>query len=168
MNNPPLVLVTGASGFIAGHVVQQLCIKGYRVRGTVRKISKDHQYIYDLSTDKNTRPIELFECDLSSDKNWDNAIQGCDYVIHTANVMPPAKGEKNLTEKDYTEPVMKGMERILNVCLANRNTIKRVVYTTSVAAMDVEGKNLPKERQEVTFLTSKDWTPLDKPDYFVN
>src|SRR5688500_8493251 len=31
------VLVTGASGFIAGHIIQGLLARGYRVRGTVRK-----------------------------------------------------------------------------------------------------------------------------------
>jgi NAD(P)-dependent dehydrogenase (short-subunit alcohol dehydrogenase family) len=32
-----LVLVTGASGFIATHIVDQLLLAGYRVRGTVRQ-----------------------------------------------------------------------------------------------------------------------------------
>jgi len=31
-----LILVTGASGFIATHIVDQLLLAGYRVRGTVR------------------------------------------------------------------------------------------------------------------------------------
>jgi len=29
------VLVTGATGFIAGHVISQLLLKGYKVRGIV-------------------------------------------------------------------------------------------------------------------------------------
>jgi len=35
-----LVLVTGASGFIATHIVDQLLLAGYRVRGTVRDEKK--------------------------------------------------------------------------------------------------------------------------------
>ena len=35
-----LVLVTGASGFIASHIVDQLLERGYRVRGTVRDAAK--------------------------------------------------------------------------------------------------------------------------------
>lgn len=35
-----LVVVTGANGFIASHVVDQLLLAGYRVRGTVRNTEK--------------------------------------------------------------------------------------------------------------------------------
>ena len=37
----PRVLVTGASGFIAGHCVQALLAEGYGVRGTVRSLQND-------------------------------------------------------------------------------------------------------------------------------
>ncbi|WP_199757615.1 NAD-dependent epimerase/dehydratase family protein [Micromonospora sp. Llam0] len=36
----PTVLVTGASGFIAGHVIQELLQHGYVVRGTVRDVTR--------------------------------------------------------------------------------------------------------------------------------
>ena len=37
----PIVLVTGASGFVATHVIKQLLEQGkYRVRGTVRSTKK--------------------------------------------------------------------------------------------------------------------------------
>lgn len=35
-----LILVTGANGFIASHVVDQLLERGYRVRGSVRNATK--------------------------------------------------------------------------------------------------------------------------------
>lgn len=35
-----LILVTGASGFIASHIVDQLLLAGYHVRGTVRDEKK--------------------------------------------------------------------------------------------------------------------------------
>jgi dihydroflavonol-4-reductase len=34
-NYKELILVTGASGFIAGHCIIELIKRGYRVRGTV-------------------------------------------------------------------------------------------------------------------------------------
>ena len=39
-NKDTLVLVTGASGFIAGHCIQALIADGYSVRGTVRTFMK--------------------------------------------------------------------------------------------------------------------------------
>lgn len=35
------VLVTGGSGFIAGHCILQLLAQGYRVRTTVRSLTKE-------------------------------------------------------------------------------------------------------------------------------
>ena len=35
-----LILVTGASGFIASHIVDELLERGYHVRGTVRNAAK--------------------------------------------------------------------------------------------------------------------------------
>ena len=48
---PPLVLVTGASGFVSTWLIKELLEKGeYRVRGTVRDKSKEekvHMRIYN-------------------------------------------------------------------------------------------------------------------------
>jgi nucleoside-diphosphate-sugar epimerase len=46
-DNSPLVLVTGANGYAASHIIHALLNAGYRVRGTVRSESsrslvKDH------------------------------------------------------------------------------------------------------------------------------
>ncbi len=38
-----LVLVTGASGYIAGHCILQLLAKGYRVRGTLRSLDRANE-----------------------------------------------------------------------------------------------------------------------------
>ena len=39
LKNLRSVLVTGATGFVAGHVIKVLLEAGYNVRGTVRKIA---------------------------------------------------------------------------------------------------------------------------------
>lgn len=45
----PIVLVTGASGFIATHLIKQLLEQGrYRVRGTVRSKKKEEKVIFPL------------------------------------------------------------------------------------------------------------------------
>lgn len=61
----PIVLITGASGFIASHVVQQLLDTGeFRVRGTVRSTAK-------AQPTRDAFPkLELVEADLTRDEGW--------------------------------------------------------------------------------------------------
>ena len=76
---PEWVLVTGASGFIAGHCVTQLADHGYAVRGTVRRPGQaDH--LRDAA--------ELVTADLDSDDGWADAVAGCTYVLHVASPFP--------------------------------------------------------------------------------
>lgn len=42
-NENKLVLVTGASGFLAGHIINILLEKGYKVRGTVRSLKDNNK-----------------------------------------------------------------------------------------------------------------------------
>ena len=66
------VLVTGASGYIAAHVVWQLQRQGYRVRGTVRSLANAEktQPLRQLVPDA-LYPLELFEANLETDAGWD-------------------------------------------------------------------------------------------------
>ena len=53
-NSP--VCVTGASGFIATHVVEQLLERGYKVNGTVRDLKdmeSKYKYLFDLPNSEN-------------------------------------------------------------------------------------------------------------------
>jgi dihydroflavonol-4-reductase len=38
------ILVTGASGYIAGYIIQELLALGYNVRGTVRSLANLKKY----------------------------------------------------------------------------------------------------------------------------
>ena len=68
------VLVTGATGFIGLHCVQQLLEAGYAVRGTVRSLSRE-QEVRDAMTKGGTSDehLELVEADLMSDAGWPEA-----------------------------------------------------------------------------------------------
>ena len=67
----PLVLVTGASGFVASHVVAGLVAEQkYRVRGTVRSSTSETSKLL-----KETFPdVELVEADLSKDDGWKECV----------------------------------------------------------------------------------------------
>ena len=84
-----LILVSGASGFLASHIVKQLLEQGYRVKGTVRSL-KDEKKVAPLRNlvENPKYPLELCEADLLDEKCWINAVKDCTYVIHTASPVP--------------------------------------------------------------------------------
>ncbi len=90
-NDDEIVLVTGASGYIATHIVKMLLELGYKVRGTVRSL-KDEKKISPLKklVINPKHELELVEADLLNESSWLNAVKGCTYVMHTASPFPSA------------------------------------------------------------------------------
>ena len=68
----PVVLVTGASGFLATHVIQQLQQRGYRVRGSVRSTENEekNKVLLELVPDAEHK-LELVEADLTKPETWE-------------------------------------------------------------------------------------------------
>src|SRR5689334_19553233 len=84
------VLVTGATGFIAGHAVAELLAHGYAVRGTVRRLaSADVAHLREIER-RAGGSLELTEARLDADDGWAQAVKGCDYVWHMASPNPAA------------------------------------------------------------------------------
>ncbi|MEO1475719.1 MAG: aldehyde reductase [Pseudomonadota bacterium] len=125
------VLVTGATGFIASHVVLALLKKGYKVRGTARSASSGSKLNQTLS-DFAGEPIdiEIFEADLRRDEGWAEAVQGCAYVHHVASPIP-AKLPRD--ENELIVPARDGALRVLKASKAAG--VRRVVLTSSVVAI---------------------------------
>ncbi|XP_003385061.1 PREDICTED: anthocyanidin reductase ((2S)-flavan-3-ol-forming)-like [Amphimedon queenslandica] len=135
-DNRPLVLVTGASGFIAAHVIKQLAANGkYRIRGTVR----------DATNEAKTKPIrelpggdtmELVSANLTSEEEWKAAVKGCTYVLHVASPFP-LKKPKN--EDEVILPAREGALNVLKACAEEAGSpdrqLKRVVLVSSIAAV---------------------------------
>ena len=149
-----LVLVTGASGFIAGHCVRELLEHGYMVRGTVRSL-KDPEKTAHLRAlaARVGGTLDLVEADLGSDAGWKDAVAGCAYVQHVASPFPAAAPKD---EMDLIRPAVDGTKRVLNAC-AESGTVKRVVLTSSVAA--VASGHAPGERK---VRTEADWSDPDR------
>ncbi len=127
-----LVLVTGGSGFIGAHCILQLLEKGYRVRTTVRSLSREPE-VRAMLRQGGADPgagLEFVAADLISDAGWPEAVAGCTYVLHVASPFPPA------APKDEDELIVPAREGALRVLRAARDAgVKRVVMTSSYAAI---------------------------------
>jgi len=125
------VLVTGATGFIAGHVIHQLLEAGHEVYGTARSATKAAGLNAVLS-DYAGRPVEvpLVEADLSSDEGWAEAVAGMDYVQHVAS---PFLANIPKDPDVLIRPARDGALRVLKASKAAG--VKRVVMTSSMAAI---------------------------------
>ena len=126
------VLVTGGSGFIGVHCILQLLQAGYRVRTTVRSLSRESEVRAMLKAGgvDPSAPLTFVAADLKADAGWAEAVAGCTYVHHVASPFPPGV-PKN--EDDLIIPARDGALRVLRA--ARDAGVRRVVMTSSVAAI---------------------------------
>ena len=147
---PGTVLVTGGSGFLAGWCMVELLGQGYEVRTTVRDLGREAEVREAVSAGGQAgEKIAVLAADLTSDAGWDEAVAGCDYVLHVASPFPPVQ------PKDPDElivPAREGTRRVLGAALAAG--VKRTVVTSSVAAI-AGGAKGPGP------LSEEDWTDLE-------
>ncbi len=126
------VLVTGASGFVAKHVIGQLLVAGYAVRGTVRgqsKVPGIWSAVAALAPGRE-QGLELIEADLLDDRGWQEAMDGVDAVMHVAAAI---LAEEPRDPDVVVRPAVEGTERVLR--FAHAAGIKRVIMTSSIATV---------------------------------
>ena len=126
------VLVTGATGFLAGWVVKQLVDAGVTVHATVRN-PKDNAKCGHLKTLSNIGKgkIVLFKADLLDDGSFAEAMKDCRVVIHVAS---PFITNYNDAQNDLLEPAIRGTQNVLNTA-CSMPSVERVVLTSSCAAI---------------------------------
>ncbi|GEQ69533.1 hypothetical protein JCM33374_g3205 [Metschnikowia sp. JCM 33374] len=149
---PTTVFVSGATGFIAQHIVQLLISKGYNVVGTVRSAEKgDHlkkllgsdAFSYEIVPD--VEPVGAFDEAL---KNHPEVT----VFLHTAS---PFHFKATDIEKELLKPAIEGTKNALNAIKTYGPQIKRVVVTSSYAAMmDLSKLNDPSHID-----TEESWNP---------
>lgn len=145
------ILVTGASGFIAGHCILDLLSQGYEIRGTVRNLARANHLrnLLGKHTDK-ADTIEFVQADLNDKSSWHSAVDGCDGVFHVASPVPVQQ------PKDANEVIKPAREGTINVLSAAKDAnVRRVVLTSSVAA--VSAGDLRSDH----VYTDKDWSKLE-------
>jgi nucleoside-diphosphate-sugar epimerase len=127
------VLVTGGNGYIASWIVKYLLCEGINVHATVRDPKNTEKVGHLLACAAKARgKLSLFKADLLTPGAFDEAMQGCELVIHTASPFV-IKGIKD-AEKELVKPAVDGTRNVLEA--ANRvASVKRVVLTSSVVSI---------------------------------
>ncbi|KAJ3577809.1 hypothetical protein NPX13_g2752 [Xylaria arbuscula] len=126
------VLLTGGSGFIASHILDTLLNAGYQVVVTTRSNEKGEAIVKSVQPHL---PAYVVVEDIAKDGAFDHVFQSqapFDYVVHTAspyhlNVQDPVK--------DFLDPAIKGTTGLLKSTKAYGPTVKRLVITSSSAAV---------------------------------
>lgn len=150
-NEMSTVLVTGGSGFIAGHAILQLLAAGHRVRTTVRTFAREavvRAVLKEGGADPGDRLV-VVAADLGNDAGWAEAVAGCDYVLHMASPFPPGIPRH---EDELIVPARDGTLRVLRA--ARDAGVRRVVLTSSFAAI-----GYGHEPQAAPF-NEEDWSVL--------
>jgi nucleoside-diphosphate-sugar epimerase len=128
------VLVTGATGYVAGVVIKELLDEGVTVHATVRDASKkdSFQYLQDVA-DQSPGTIKFFSADLLLKGSFAEAMKGCAVVFHMAS--PFNMGGKGIDPQTaLVDPAVKGTENVLFE-VNNTPSVKRVVVTSSAASI---------------------------------
>ncbi|RDW76856.1 SDR family oxidoreductase [Aspergillus mulundensis] len=154
-DEPPLVLVTGGTSFIAKWIIATLLRQNYRVRTTIRtltRIPEIHASLSEAGTSQDQLPsLQIVHADLTADDGWTAAMKDVTYVQHVASPFPSAPPAH---EDELIIPAVQGTKRVL--CAARDAGVRRVVMTSSVAAILYGAGNKEKK-----VFSEEDWTDLD-------
>lgn len=160
INKVAPVLVTGANGYVASWLVKLLLKDGLTVHAAVRNPQDEKKVGHLLKLDTQLPgELKLFKADLLTPNSYNEAMQGCELVYHTAspfftNVKDP--------QKQLIEPALQGTSNVLDTVNGTKS-VKRVVLTSSCAAIytdAIDVKNAPGG-----ILTEQVWNTTASIDY---
>ncbi|HEX4856940.1 MAG TPA: aldehyde reductase [Limnobacter sp.] len=127
------VCVTGASGYIASWIVKYLLEDGFVVHATVRDAAKVDSVAHLNKLAEGTKgSLKFFNADLLKPGSFDEAVKGCELVIHTASPFV-IKGFSDAHEA-LVRPAVEGTQNVLDACCGT-TSVRRVVLTSSVASI---------------------------------
>ncbi|KAJ7142305.1 NAD-P-binding protein [Mycena epipterygia] len=139
------VLVTGANGYIAVWVVRTLLEHGFSVRGAVRSADKT-THLRELFASYGDKLEFIVVPDITQEGAFDEAVKGVDAIEHTASPYHFHADDP----AELLEPAINGTVRILESARKYGTAVKRVVVTSSTAAV----MNVSEDKEP---LNEKNW-----------
>jgi dihydroflavonol-4-reductase len=124
------VLITGISGWIAKHTAIELLNAGYEVLGTIRNDNLIYQTSETIKQHASIDKLSFINLDLLKDDGWNEAMQGCKYIMHIASPFP----FKVSNDREKLLPV--AVDGTLRVLKASLNaSVEQIIITSSIVAM---------------------------------
>lgn len=147
------VLVTGGTGYLASWIVKQLLDQGFHVNTTVRNKANQQKYYHllDMASESQGQ-LSIYEADLLLDHSFQEAMNDCELVIHTASPFK-ISGIKN-ADKELVQPALQGTRNVL-FSANDSKSVKRVVLTSSIVAMMGDAADIHELNKGK--LTETDW-----------
>ena len=154
------VLVTGATGYVAGWIVRRLLEEGCTVHAAVRDPG-NREKCGPLEEMAKCLPgkLRFFKADLLEEGSYATAMAGCEVVLHTAS---PFLMRFEDPWRELVEPALEGTRNVLNEA-SRTDTVKRVVVTSSCAA--IYGDNADIGKVERRTFTEADWNTTSSLDH---
>jgi dihydroflavonol-4-reductase len=153
-----VVLVTGASGYLAGHCILRLLNDGYKVRGSLRSLKRADEARRWLTKARGgidpADALSFVEAELTDAKSWDAAVEGVRYVLHVASPIPSSMPKH---PDDLIVPARDGTLNVMRA--ASRASVERVIQTSSSAAI-IYGRDDPNSH----LFTEADWSDPEHKD----
>lgn len=124
MNHSSPILITGATGFIGAHLLQQLLADGYTNIRCLKRPGSDMRLVQGLEG-----KVEWVEGDLLDPFAVEDAMRGCTHVFHGAAVVSFNPADFSAMQKVNVE----GTALLVNTAL--HLGIEKLVYISSIAAL---------------------------------
>jgi nucleoside-diphosphate-sugar epimerase len=146
--------VTGANGFLGGHVVEEMLRHGYDVHAAVRDPDAPRvAFLKDMKSKHASAggSLTLYKADNNTPGSLDDAVAGCSAVIHVASPVMAA-GIDPLAE--LVTPAVEGTKNAVRACVAAGVGV--LVVTSSVATMESPSKHgviTERDHNDVASLT---------------
>ncbi|HEU4333912.1 MAG TPA: NAD-dependent epimerase/dehydratase family protein [Candidatus Eisenbacteria bacterium] len=125
----PLAVVTGASGFVGSHVVDELLRRGARVRCLLRS-SSSRRWLEG-------KPVELVFVSLDDAPALEAAVAGATWIVHAAGLTSARSAA------EFHAVNVGGTERMLRAALAAGPELRRFLYVSSLAAAGPSRDGMP-------------------------
>jgi nucleoside-diphosphate-sugar epimerase len=138
------VVVTGASGYLGGHLVVELLKRNYTVIGCVRNVNAERKTRFlKALPEYASGKLKLVSADMTEPGAYDTVFQGPSTVFHPAEVFM-SDDEKAAATQAIGSPTSllevlhaKSLNAVKNVVgsINKSSTVTRLVYTSSGASM---------------------------------